>query len=732
MARLNLLIGNGEALVGEIPPRPLGPNSKKYPYSMEQTRTRLSSKITSVQKSFDGVPLASTPDGQSVALVTIHPAFLAKSYFPEFVFRRAGLRTLGSRPVYVLPESELRQRSKGEIQKSAALYVAGRPSNFGSLRSLLLDAKTPQSNQKELRRIEDIKALTYLERISNVIEEGDELALEVALHCDSADGALLDIFSKYVTACGGETRLDKRIGVRGLTFLPVRISREKLTEFATFSFLRYVRSQPVLRSHRLSTAASPSPTAFRLPSKPALSPNLTTAIFDGGLANNGFSPWVAETIAPGLEAPSQEYQDHGMAVTSAYLFGVVDSGTTQLNVPYTRVEHHRIIGPADVPQWYSLHDALGRLLRALRQKEYDFISLSIGPEVELDDGDVHPWTSALDEFLSNGRTLAIVAAGNIPIDSPDSERIQPPSDAVNALAVGTANSDTILWDRHQSSCIGPGRSPGLVKPDGLTFAGNPATPIVLHGGAGPMFSIPGGSSFAGPLTLRVAAGVRASTDFALSATSLRALLIHHAERGPDHDWRLVGWGRFPTSIEDILLTSDNAATVIYQKHIASGQPLRARIPVPDGLTVGNITVKATFCFAAEVDPAHPINYTRSGLIVTFRPRIDETRSLPFFSSGRLYEAELDLRNDAHKWETVLSKTNTYGALELNNPVFDIEYQDREFGRPVAKKNHKPLPYVLIITVSIDQNINIYNKVLQKYPALKSVQLRESVQLNIKN
>jgi len=728
MNKVNLLIGNGEVLVGTIPRKATGPDTKKYPYSIEQTRGRLQSKLASLQEDLAGLPPDSTPDGQGVALVTIHPAFLAKSYLPEFAFRRVGLRTLGSRPVYVLPERELRPRLKNEIQKSAALYVAGRASNFGSLKSLLLEAKTPQTNQKELRRIEDIKALTYRERIINVSDEGDDLALEVALHCDSADHALLDAFSKYVTVCGGETRLDKRIGVRGLTFLPVKISREHLTNLATFSFLRYVRSQPVLRSHRLGGTASPPASAFQLPTKPALSETLTTAILDGGLANAGFSRWVTETIAPGLETPDAEYQDHGTAVTSAFLFGTVDMDAKELEVPYTRVEHHRVIGPNDESQWYSLHDALGRMLEVLRRKEYDFLSLSIGPQVEVDDGDIHPWTSALDEYLSNGRTLAVIAAGNVPNDSPDSERIQPPSDAVNALAVGSANSETVLWDRDPSSCIGPGRSPGLVKPDGVTFAGNPATPVVLHGGEGPLYTIPGGSSFASPLTLRIAAGLRASTEFNLSATSLRALLIHHADRGPNHDWRLVGWGRFPTAIEDILLTSNSAATVIYQDHIESGQPRRARIPLPDGVTAGNITVKATFCFTAEVDPAHPINYTRSGLIITFRPRMDEKKSLPFFSSGKLYEAEQDLRNDAHKWETVLSRSNTFGALELNNPVFDIEYQDRQFGRPVEKNSHRPLPYVLIITISVDQGQNIYNKVLQKYPTLKSVQLRESVRL----
>jgi hypothetical protein len=72
----------------------------------------------------------------------------------------------------------------------------------------------------------------------------------------------------------------------------------------------------------------------------------------------------------------------------------------------------------------------------------------------------------LDGHLSLGRTLMTVAVGNDGNVDGGMGRIQPPADAVNALAVGACDSREFMWNRASYSCYGPGRSPGLVKPDG--------------------------------------------------------------------------------------------------------------------------------------------------------------------------------------------------------------------------------------------------------------------------
>lgn len=731
MARINLLIGNGEALTSPIPPKPLGPNSKSYPYSLERTRERLAPNLLKTIENLADLPADAKPGGEGVALVKVHPAFLAKSNLPSKVLRAAGLRTVGSRLVRFIPEWDARPKERGEIQPAAELYVAGPLDGFKTLLHLLMQS-TVKSHRDELRRIENIEALSVEHRLGHINNGISQLALEVVLHGGENDEFLLQAFAQYVAICKGQTRIDKRLGCRGLIFLPVQIPLSGLASLAKFSLLRSIRSQPVLRIHRLGEKKKITRATLALPSEGPVSSTLKTAIFDGGLYTNEFSKWVSHTNANDVAENSEENEEfkvHGTAVTSAFLFGRTLEGMTVLPTPYTKVDHHQVIGAADSDHWYSLYEPLARIKKALTENAYDFVSLSIGPQIEIDDGHVHAWTTMVDQYLSERDSLFVVAAGNIPEDAPTCTRIQPPADSVNALAVGCANSDDMLWDAGQHSCVGPGRSPGLVKPDGVAFAGTTSTPIYLYGGKqNGLLEIGGGTSFAAPLTLRVAAGVKAATDYPLSAVALKALMIHHAERGSHHNADHVGWGRLPEDVETILLSTDNVATIIYQGSIESANRIRARIPLPDSLTEGHVHIKATFCFTSDIDPAHSINYTRSGLGITFRPRQDEEETIPFFSSGNLYDSEASLRNDAHKWETVLSCTKRFPALRLNNPIFDIEYQGRQHGLPIPKKDRKPLPYVLIVTVTVDPSIAIYNRILQKYPALTAIQLRESIQL----
>lgn len=728
MAKLNLLIGNGELISGKIAPKKNGPSKKEYPYSIERTRQRLEGKLVNVIKQVLALSPELAPQGVGVALFKVHPAFLAKSNLPDKIFRAAGLRTIGSRLAHVIAEEDARQEFKGTLQPTAELYIAGDAKAFSVLLDMLLHGGT-SSHQFEFRRIEDVALLTSSERMGYIRDVPGELSLEAVLHRNEGDDVVLPAFAQLVSLCKGQTRTDRILEFRGLTFIPLLLPREKLNYFASFSPLRAIRSQPAVRAHhpKLSQAAE---TDFPAPLEPeVLSPEISTAIFDGGLVNSELSTWVSENRACEGTRNDNEYEIHGTTVTSAFLFGRIDKDIKELPSPYTKVEHHKVISCDDEAQWFALYEPLTRIKEILSKKKFQFINLSIGPETEIEDGHVHSWTTFVDEYLANNDVLMTVAAGNVPKDTPSVTRIQPPADAVNALTVGSANSDGPLWDGHHESCTGPGRSPGLIKPDGLKFAGNLSTPIHFFAGrSAGLIEVLGGTSFAAPLVLRIAAGVKAATDFPLSALALKALMIHHAERSENHNPDFVGWGRFPENIETVLLSTNNAATVIYQDTIDRDNRIRANIPLPESLTQGHVHIKATFCFTSEVDPAHSINYTRSGLGITFRPRSDEDETIPFFSSGNLYESESRLRRDAHKWETVLSRTQKFPALRLYNPVFDIEYQNRKEGKNIPKKERKSMPYVLVVTISAESEMQIYDRILQKYPALRAVTLRQSVQL----
>jgi hypothetical protein len=235
------------------------------------------------------------------------------------------------------------------------------------------------------------------------------------------------------------------------------------------------------------------------------------------------------------------------------------------------------------------------------------------------------------------------------------------------------------------------------------------------------------------LTLRTAAGVAATTSFDLSSIALKALLIHHSEHSARLPRAEVGWGRFREESLALLECGPESATVIFQAALAKGEFRRCPIPFPDVLLPGKVTVKATFCISAHTDPEHAINYTRSGMGVTFRPLVgigDDT-SAEFFGIKSQYKAaEREMRDAGHKWETVLHRSRDFtDGTSLSSPVFDVEYHARESSRSVPVASAPNVWFALVVTVRAAGVSNLYDLIRQKYPVLTPVELRSNVVLD---
>lgn len=295
-----------------------------------------------------------------------------------------------------------------------------------------------------------------------------------------------------------------------------------------------------------------------------------------------------------------------------------------------------------------------------------------------------------------------------------------PADSVNALAVGACDNHELPWQRCTYSSVGPGRSPGVVKPDFLEFGGCLQRPfiVVSESGAGGLEATEG-TSFSALSVLRLAAGVRAHFGENLNMLAIRALLVHTTE-SCDFACEHVGRGRVARSVQDIVLCDDDTIRVVYQGSIAPKRYIRAPIPLPSGTIPGKVTITATLCYPTGVDPHHPGNYTRAGLEPTFRPH-DQKRKDPkqvhadsnsFFGKTQSGMIEDELRRDAWKWENCLHTSVTFMGKSLRNPVLDIHYIARQGGRNFAPK--EKLPYALVVSVHAKHLGDLYNKVIRKY------------------
>ena len=722
MNKRNFLLGKGERLVADVA-GVRGGAPKSHPYTFSEAKDRIAPMLTRMVRGIDQLPNEACPNDVAVAAVTLNPEYIAKSYFPERLLESLGLETVGSRPRRITPE----KRSKGrdpEETITTELFVMGPRSAFRSWRSSLPDWRQQAPGAKDLASIEQVAAPTGREKIKGRLPKKGHVVLEVVLHSAGTHAkSVVTEFKNYLEKSGIEATLGRRFDAGGLSFVELDAPAELAERIATFTPVRAVRQMPMLRILRPSFRSSRVPMeAIELPTKGPLDPKIRVAIFDGGIPKgHPITKWVKPIEPAGIGEPWEEFQKHGVGVTSAFLFGHIDP-TKPLGLPYASDEHYRVLDTTPSKDPLELYEVLARIDSVLVEKKYDFINLSVGPYPPVEDDDVHAWTAVLDERLAAGDSLATIAVGNNGTESAKDglNRIQVPSDCVNALAVGACDNYADPWSRCDYSSVGPGRSPGLVKPDFVEFGGCLQRPfIVVHEGKAFALEATEGTSFSAPSVLRLGAGLRAHFGEALNILAVRALLVHTTEPS-DHPCEEVGRGRVARSLEEIVLCDDDTVRVVYQGVITPSRYIRAPIPVPSGVLPGKVTITATLCYPTGIDPNHPGNYTRAGLEPTFRPH-DQNRkdpkqahadSKPFFGRTQNNLLEDELRRDAWKWENCLHTRVTFMGKSLRNPVLDIHYNARQGGRDHDPK--EKLPYALVVSVHAKHLGDLYDSVVRKY------------------
>ncbi|WP_156361415.1 S8 family peptidase [Sphingomonas sp. Leaf67] len=733
MANPQYLIGQGEKLSQEIARPPRGMGDKAHPYEFFEARRRLTPQWKAAADAINLQPALAQPGGEAVLEVTLHPSYLAKSYYPNHLMRELSLRHLGSRATHIIPDKVVSSRAveQGAAQPAPVLYVGGDAKQLTHFASEIANwAPRREDVQDEFRQIENvgIPGDSRLKPLRSAFTPGDEVPLEVVLHAplDDSNGMIVAGFREYVRSIGLDIDLRRARQAGGLCFVPLRAPVEKLPEVLQFSFLRALRE--VARINPFEPALRMSGPAFpvTIGAEAALAPDLSVAIFDGGLpAGHGLERWVTTYDAPGVGNAFAAAQNHGLQVTSAFLFGPLQPGTPH-TPPFSNVDHWRIIGDDHNSDDFELFSLLDRIEGVLTSRTYDLVNISVGPDCAIEDDDVNVWTSTLDALLSSGETVATVACGNN--GERDSvarlHRVQPPSDGVNMLAVGASDKIGTDWRRAPYSACGPGRSPGYIKPDFVAFGGSPGAPfLALTSGSPASACGTMGTSFASPLALRGGAGVRAQFSTPLWAPTVKALLVHAADPGTQNRSE-VGWGLVPHELGDLVLCGDGEAHIVYQRQMPETGAVRFFLPIPAGLP-GMVEIKATFCFYCDVDPEDALNYTRAGLDVQFRPdtlRIPPpymkdgrliTPTVPksdsFFSAKDVYTTEHMRRSDAQKWETTLSRSKSKRATSLHQPAFDVGVIYREHGHDGRRPAN--MKVALVVTVRNRGTVDLYDRVV---------------------
>jgi len=733
------VIGKGELLAYGID-APKKKPGKSHPYTLNEAKRDVIPQVEATVLKLDALAPEAVPDNVAVAKLTLHPAYVAKSYFPAGLLRKAELVSLGSKTVRVRPR-KLATKAAPLESDTVQLFVAGTREAFRNLPVLARGLTDQDPLSLDFREIETFESMDASDRIVLASSAPNKSVFEAALHLlpETTPDAVRAPFVEYAAACGFHVALEHEFIAGRLLFVPVVGEASNLNELAEFSLLRVIRPMPPLRGARPLTRSTALAVGFDLPAGSPLSREPKVAILDGGLPQEHvLDSYVGKYFESDESAESiPEYLEHGLAVSSAFLFGPIAPGGTAER-PYSYVDHHRVLdAKSDEEDPFELYRTLGHVEEVLLSRQYQFLNLSLGPDLPVEDTDVHAWTSVIDSILSDSETLMTVAAGNN--GERDRElrldRIQVPSDAVNAVAVGAASHTGALWQRAHYSARGPGRSPGRRKPDILAFGGSPHEYFhVVASGKRKQLAATLGTSFAAPYALRSAVGVRAILGTEVHPLTIKALLIHASEKG-GHSEIDVGWGRLSDDINQIVTCHDGMARIVYQGSLRPGKYLRAPVPLPPYMLDGKVQITATFCYASSVDPQDSCAYTRAGLEITFRPHEDKltiskegkpskyAKSETFFPSSE-YRSELEQRADLGKWEPVLHASQQFLGKSLKGACFDIHYNAREGGAVAASP--ELIPYALVLTVHAPRHANLYEDILATHTKLRALESQVSL------
>jgi hypothetical protein len=725
----NFILGAGKEFVETISPPAIVPRFNP-PYTPEEARSRIQPRLAETVISLRQVPAAALPSGEAVAKITLHPQYLSKSAFPSDLIREAGLHAIGSKATRILPE-KVGRKSEAVDEATAEIYVAGTVSSFESFAEQLRQPveRLKKDVQTDLASVEALAAMTQDDRLAPTDSLRSARVLECILHTPAAQNReeIIAAFQKYAASLGLD--IDQRLilNTSGLSFLSITGNMEAVRELAWFSFLRKIRPMPRMRP-LLPTTISRATTGLPvvIPQGPPLDLSIKAAVFDAALPkDHALGHWVNSISYAVPDYLNDDEKLHGMCVTSAATLGPLERATGN-HSPYA-LDHHGVLG--EDPNETGYHAALQAIQRTVINNDYRLINLSFGPDGAYLDDDVDPFTIIVDELTADGKRLAFIAVGNSGDldDSLGLNKIQPPSDAINAISVGAADTRRSDWNRADYSCVGPGRLGCMVKPDFINFGGSVDEPFGCIGaGSNPERHNVAGTSFSSPAAMRIAGGIMAAMGQQVSPIAVKAIMVHGSRlEGREH--REVGHGILATDIADMLICDPNEVKVLFQGSLAPGKYVRHDIPTPVGFT-GLVELSATLCFASQTDANFPTAYAQAGVAATFRPhaqkrgqRIDEDgtvhestiKTVPLFSQGKVYGTTAD-RRDAHLWDTVLKTQRNFQSKSILDPSIDLHYNRRSAGQATTGQNQPDIPYALIITLRCKAVVDLYNQVVARY------------------
>lgn len=109
MNNKNMLLGYGETLTSPVILN-TGGGPKNKPYTYEENKPVIVAQLNEVISEINNTLPLAMPEGKAVVKFVLHPAFLAKSYFPVKLLNKFSLQNIGSKAVSIKPRKNIKKK----------------------------------------------------------------------------------------------------------------------------------------------------------------------------------------------------------------------------------------------------------------------------------------------------------------------------------------------------------------------------------------------------------------------------------------------------------------------------------------------------------------------------------------------------------------------------------------------------------------------------------------------
>lgn len=425
-----------------------------------------------------------------------------------------------------------------------------------------------------------------------------------------------------------------------------------------------------------------------------------------------FSSWVDSTCMVDPEFIEQADYEHGTAISSLIVDGPALNAHLDDGCGRFRVRH---FGIAKHDKNSSLN--LMKLIRSIVEtnKDIKVWNLSLGSPLEIEPNFISPEAALLDELQFERDIIFVVAGTNNRDRYRDFPRIGVPADSLNSVVV---NAVSLSGRPVEYSRKGPVLH-FYKKPDAATFGGDREDGMVVYSSRGRVKVM--GTSYAAPWVARKLAYLIHIMGF--SREVAKALLLD-ASAGWNVDATyqdLVGFGRVPTHISDILTTGNDEIKFVIHGISEAYQTYAYSIPVPMYKEQFPYIAKATLCYFPKCSRLQGVDYTDTEMDLHFG-RMDKKGKIKTIDNNLQGDDaphalfEKDVRERYRKWDNVKhisegGKSRNYPRKRLNasSPNWGVNIKTKE---RLESKFGKGLHFGVVVTLRELGGVNRISEFMQ--------------------